>query len=114
MNERIQNRILITLLFVIVVALISLVSATLNAKKVRKNFREEMAQRLDLEEKMTQMEKERSAVLSELKSLQTQLVKNKDEMEKLKNELVKEQEERTALKNALDQAKAEAKPTPAP
>ena len=68
-----------------------------------------MALRLDLEEKVAKIEKAHVALLSKLKTLQNQAVKDKEEVDQLKSELAKEQRERTARKDALEKAKIESK-----
>ncbi len=102
-----RNRFLIISVCVVLVVLISLVRATTNAKKYRKNFEEEMAQRLDLEEKMTKMEKDRADLVYELRDLRDQLAKNKEEVRQAIEELDRIRSEKTALKSALEKTNSE-------
>lgn len=97
-----QNRVVVILAVLVVLVLISLIKATLNVKNLRKNFRQEMAQRFDLEEKMIRMEKEHSALVFELKALKDQLHNKSQEIDSLRQELAREGNEKAALKEALE------------
>lgn len=101
-----QNRVVIILAVLVVLVLISLIKATLNVKNLSKNFRQEMAQRFDLEEKMIRMEKEHSALVFELKALKDQLRDKAQEIDSLKQELVSEGKEKAALETAIEKTKA--------
>ena len=58
-----QNKTLIIGVVGVLLILVSLAKATANINKYKKNFRDEMAERLDLEEKLDKMEKGRAVVI---------------------------------------------------
>jgi len=101
-----QNRVVVILAVLIVLVLISLIKATLNVKNLRKNFRQEMAQRFDIEEKMIKIEKEHSALVFELKSLKDQLNNKDREIDSLKEELAREGTQKTAVEEAQELTEA--------
>ncbi len=95
---------IIVLVSVALVLLGFAVHATLNTKKWHANFSDEMAQRLDLEEKLSRIEKDRAAQLSDLKSLSQRLEKDKTEIEDLKAALAKMKQENEELLRRLEQS----------
>jgi biopolymer transport protein ExbB/TolQ len=101
-----QNKMLVIFVVVTLLILVSLVKATTNVKKFKNNFQEEMAQRLDLEEKIAKMEKERAGLLSDSKKMKEDLQKERDELSQLKNKLAQEEDERSSLEKALEKARA--------
>ncbi|MBI5872675.1 MAG: hypothetical protein HZB36_00830 [Candidatus Omnitrophica bacterium] len=106
MDTPIRQRILISSVIITILVLASLVSASMNVSKFRKGFRDEMAQRLDLEEKISKMEKERQATISELETLKNQVLKDKDEATELREKLSKEQKDAASLREALEKAES--------
>ena len=86
-----------------------LVQQSLGVGKWRSSFNDEMAQRLDLEEKVARMEKERSALMAQAKDLTDKLQKSEAQIEDLKSALVREREEKKSL-----QARIELMPAPVP
>lgn len=92
-----------------ILVLASLVNATMNVKKFKKSFREEMSQRLDLEEKIFGMEKDRKAMILELQTLKAQLSKNSDELVTLRKALAQERKDKAVLKESLEKAEAQPK-----
>lgn len=97
-----QNRVVIISVVLAVLVLISLIKATMNVKNLRKNFRQEMAQRFDLEEKMIKMEKKHGALVFELKALRDELHKKSQEIDSLREELAREGNEKAALKESIE------------
>ena len=104
-----SSKFLIVSVIITVLVLASLVKATMNVKKFRKNFRDEMSQRLDLEEKVSKMEKERKALTLELQALKAQFSKNTDELAALRGTLAREQEDKAILKESLEKAEPQFK-----
>lgn len=104
-----QNRLLIILVVAVLVVLLSLVGATVRSLRLKKNFQDEMAQRLDLEEKVSKMERERQGFLSEIKRLSDQIAKSAGEIEKLQINLDQEKTERAACEAVLEKIRAEQK-----
>lgn len=96
-----KNWILITLSLIVIVVLVSLTRAKCELKSSNKSFQEEMALRLDLEEKISGMEKEYAAVMAEMKDLKRSLDRKSEEIDSLKEEIFQEQQEKQALNKEL-------------
>lgn len=96
-----NNWMLITLIVIVVIVMVSLVNTGRNLNSSRKSFQEEMALRLDSEEKISGMEKERSSFLVEIKDLKRSLGKKSEEIDSLKEKIFKEQQEKQSLDKAL-------------
>lgn len=101
-----QNRVVIISVVLAVLVLISLIRATMNVKNLRKNFRQEMAQRFDIEEKMIKMEKEHGALVFELKALRDELHNKSQEIDSLREELARAGNEKAALKESIEKTQA--------
>ncbi|MFA5038274.1 MAG: hypothetical protein WC732_01190 [Candidatus Omnitrophota bacterium] len=93
--------ILAVLLFVFLVRL------SLNLSHSRRNFRNEMAQRLDLEEKISVMEKERQEIMGKMRLLQTRLDMALLEARTASQELERERKEMTSLRSSVEKLKTE-------
>ena len=109
MEKSDRQKALITNIIVGVVFLALLVSVSMGLNKYRKNFRNEMAQRLDLEEKMLKMEKERQLMTTEIQFLKDKALESEDEVSGLKEAIVREQEEKAILKDSLDKLESQSK-----
>jgi septal ring factor EnvC (AmiA/AmiB activator) len=83
-----------------------MVHQSLGVNKWRASFNDEMAQRLDLEEKIAQMEKARSALMADAKELTARLGRAQGEIENLKSALVRERDDKKAIQARLDQMQA--------
>jgi len=81
---------------------VALSRATMNLKKTKSSFREEMAQRFDLEEKLTQIEKKWDALQKEREDLKEQLKKSQEEALQLKDALAASDNEKAALRSMLE------------
>ncbi|MFH0876956.1 MAG: hypothetical protein V1863_01855 [Candidatus Omnitrophota bacterium] len=79
-----------------------LVGLGLKGNAFEKNFRNEMALRLDVEEKLVQAENERQGLQTDLKNVRAQLKKANDELLELRKKLAKEQEENVILNEMLE------------
>jgi len=104
-----QNKTLIICVVGVLLILVSLVKATANVKKYKKNFQEEMAERLDLEEKLDKMEKDRAVLLSDLKNLKEELKNENDALKKVKDKLSQEEDKSASLQRTLEKARADEK-----
>jgi hypothetical protein len=92
------NKAYIFFVLVIVLVLSSLVKATADLKKFKRNFQDEMAQRLDFEEKTMRLANSRAKLLVEAKMLRSEVLRNKRLIAQLKDELAREQSQKAALK----------------
>ena len=104
-----QNKTLIICVVGVLLVLVSLVKATANVKKYKKNFQDEMAERLDLEEKIDKMEKDRAILLSDLKNLKEELKKEDDTLKETKDKLSQEEDKSASLQGALEKARSSQK-----
>ncbi len=93
-----SNKAYIFFVLVIVLVLSSLVKATADLKKFKRNFQDEMAQRLDFEEKTMRLQNGQAALLSEARMLRAECLKNKRLIVQLKEELALEQSQKVVLK----------------
>lgn len=107
MNAIFRQRALIVGVVTTVLVLATLVGTSMNLRKFKRNFREEMAQRLDLEEKLLKVENERHILLARVKELESQDSRTRDEANSLKEALAKGEEEKEALKASLEKAEAQ-------
>lgn len=99
-----RYKVSIVFVVVIVVVIVALARSSVNLKKSRKSFRDEMALRLDLEESIAKLEKARAVLGAELKSLRGELSKDMNEILRLKEELAKETNEKIRLRKELEKA----------
>lgn len=104
-----QNKTLIIGVVGALLILVSLVKATANVNKYKKNFRDEMAERLDLEEKLDKMEKGRAVLLSDLKNLKEELKKEGDALKDAQDKLLQEEDKSASLQKALEKDRASQK-----
>ena len=102
-RDRFPFAILATCVVVAVLILGFLVHQSLGVKKWRTSFDDEMAQRLDLEEKVARMEKERSVLLAGTEDLTSRLEQSKSEAEDTKAALTRVREENKSLQTRLEQ-----------
>lgn len=79
-----------------------LVRISFNLTDSRRNFRNEMAQRLDLEEKISVMEKERQEMMGKIRTLQTKLDTAVQESKNMSEALDRERQETTSLRSSLE------------
>ena len=93
-----SNKAYIFFVLVIILVLSSLVKATADLKKFKRNFQDEMAQRLDFEEKNMRLQNGQAAILAEAKMLKAEVLKNKRLIAQLKDELALEQSQKAELK----------------
>jgi hypothetical protein len=91
---------------VVLIALGAMAHQSMGLRKWRTGFNEEMAQRLDLEEKFSRMEKERSVLMADLNQASSLLEKANAENDVLRATLVREMDEKKALADRLVQAQA--------
>ena len=92
------NKAYIFLVLVIVLVLSSLVKATTDLKTFKRNFQDEMAQRLDFEEKTIKLTNSQAAILAEARMLRAEVLRNKRLIAQLKEELALEQSQKAVLK----------------
>lgn len=92
MRERNSLALILGVVLLFVIALLVAVSAS--AMRLRKSFRNEMAQRLDLEEKISKVDREREALIRQLGVLTGEMDKTKDIVEKLEADLYKAKSEK--------------------
>ena len=98
-----KSNILIFLVCLVVLGLIFLLGASMS--RLKKDFRTEVAKRLETEEAMLKMENERASLVAELNSLKEEFTRLKDKAEALTQELDKERSSRVALQAAYEKAK---------
>lgn len=99
MNSKQKNNITILFVVLVVAILLVLVRVGMQAGRYKNFYQEEIAKRLDVEERMDKLEKERARLLSELDVLSSQLADSKQEITSLKKELSELKEKDTALRN---------------
>lgn len=92
-----SNKAYIFFVLVIILVLSSLVKATADLKKFKRNFQDEMAQRLDFEEKTIRLQNGQAAILAEARMLRAECLKNKRLIAQLKDELALEQSQKAVL-----------------
>jgi chromosome segregation ATPase len=99
-----RNKVHIVWVVVFILCLLALSRASMNLKKTKNSFRDEMAQRFDLEEKLTNLEKRRDVLNEEQENLKEQLKKSQDEILQLKDALTASDNEKATLKGELEKA----------
>ncbi len=104
-----RQKVLIVGVITTVVVLALLVGASMRINKYSKNFRDEMAQRLDLEEKLTKMDSEHQALVAENDSLKEKIEKSDEEIKTLKEAIARHEEEKAVLKDSLEEAQKQLK-----
>lgn len=102
-----SQRVVVTSLVAAIVFFAFLVRISLNLKDSRRSFRNEMAQRLDLEEKISGMEKERQDMMGKIRILQTRLDAALQETKTMSSALEQERQEMTSLRSSLEKQKDE-------
>jgi peptidoglycan hydrolase CwlO-like protein len=102
-RERLPVGIIIACVAGLIFAIGFFVNLSLGARKWRSSFNEEMAQRLDLEEKVARMEKERSALMADAKDSAARIEKLGADIEVLKSQIIQEREEKKQLQARLEQ-----------
>lgn len=110
MKQQIPASVLVPLIVGVTLAIVVLAVSVIHVKKVRKDFQEQMAQRMDAEAKLMKLENERSAFESHAKVLEQELAKDKEEIGKLQDDLDKEKIQRADLESALEKSKTQAIP----
>lgn len=93
-----SNKAYIVFAVVIILVLSTLVKASADLSKFKRNFRDEMAQRLDFEEKVMRLQNGQASLLAEARMLKAQVLKDKKVIAQLKEDLAREQSQRAALK----------------
>jgi septal ring factor EnvC (AmiA/AmiB activator) len=109
MNLRKQQQPVIILVVVAVLLFVFLVRISLNLRNSRTSFRNEMAQRLDLEEALDGMEKERRQMISELESLRSRLAAATSEIKRLSEDLETKKDEVVSANASLEDLRREKK-----
>ncbi len=109
MNLRKQQQPVIILVVVVLLLFVFLVRVSLNLRSSRRNFRNEMAQRLDLEEALDGMEKERRQMVSELESLRSRLAAASSEIKRLSEDLETKKKEAVSANATPEDLKREKK-----
>ena len=82
-----QNQTLIIWMIAACVIFVALIALSLHTAKLKKSFRNEMAQRLDLEEKLNKVDQQREGLITQLKTLQSQMDKTVSVVTKLQFDL---------------------------
>lgn len=102
MEDIAKNRVIAILGILVIIFLLLFLGANGNLSR-QKNYASERAARvMDLEDKIVQVEKEKSALSEELKNVQTQLGEEKAAHEATKKTLSQEQVAESALKVELE------------
>lgn len=109
MKNLLEQKVLVVSVLVTIVVLISLVGASLNLGKYKKGFRDEMALRLDLEEKILRIEKERQDMRAQLEVLKGEASENAGEVKGLKEKLASREDEIAALKASSARSESQLK-----
>lgn len=90
-----------------VLLVVLLVSVGIQGQRFQKKFANEMAQRLDAEEKLITLENERQVLQADLKDVREQLKTTKEEIETLRKKMAKNLEENAILKDMLERKQTE-------
>lgn len=109
MSLRKQQYPVIILVVVVVLLFVFFVRMSVNLRNSRRNFRNEMAQRLDLEEELSGTEKERQQMISELKSLRVRLAAASSEIKRLSEDLEIRKKEVISANASLEDLRREKK-----
>lgn len=96
-----QDKFLIACVILTTLVFLLFARATLSAKKFKKDFREEMAQRLDLEEKLLRLENREKTSGQEIEALKKEGAEYQQELVAAKQQLLIEEREKALLKNTL-------------
>lgn len=112
MKTREDQRSIIVIVVLCIVFFVSLVRLSLSLRSSKSDFRNEMAQRLDLEEKISLMEKERQALLGEMRVLRSTLDRAQGETQTLSEELDKERKKIMSLQQFQEDNTEEIKEIP--
>ena len=110
MKQQTPASVLVPLILGIMLAIVVLAVSVIHTRKVRKDFQEQMAQRLDAEAKLMKLENDRVAFESHVKTLEDELAKDKEEIGKLQDDLAKEKTQKADLESALEKSKTEVTP----
>lgn len=102
MEDIAKNRVIAILGILVVIFLLLFLGARGNLSRQRNFANERAARAMDLEDKIVQLEKEKSALSEELKKTQAQLAEEKDTHEAAKKTLSQEQVAESALKVELE------------
>ena len=105
-DSRSTEKWLLALVGVLIVLLIFSVKGTLDTRRWKGSFRNEMAQRLDLEEQISRFENERLAWQKQEAKLKTDLEEVRRQAEDLKTSLEDEQAAKKSLEDQLRSAQA--------
>lgn len=95
------NKSNIFFVLVIIIVLSSLVKATVDLKRFKRNFQDEMAQRLDFEEKAMRLQNSQLSIFAEARMLKEEVIRSKRLIAQLKEELALEQSRKVAIKAEL-------------
>lgn len=101
MEESLKNRVILILAISTVIFFISTVSSCSNAHRQRVSRDKEMAARLDREEKLNKLEREKTGIDAKLNSLNQALEEEKAAHQATKKSLVQEQLVNQSLKEEL-------------
>lgn len=101
-----KNRSLVVSVILVVIVLVTFIRLGSNTNRAKKSFREEMALRLDLEEKIVRLEKERSLLISELKKTRLKLTEQREELASQAKALDELLQAKADLEGRLTQASA--------
>lgn len=102
MEDIAKNRVIAILGILVVIFLLLFLGARGNLSRQRNFANERAARAMDLEDKIVQLEKEKSALSEELKNIQAQLAEEKGAHEAAKKTLSQEQVAESALKVELE------------
>lgn len=102
MEEGIKNRIILILSILSVIFFLGAVSSCNNARQLKSGRDKEMANRLDVEEKMAKSFQEKAAIEEKINSLSRELEKEKTDHVVTKKALEQEQLASRALKEELE------------
>ena len=102
MEDIAKNRVIAILGILVVIFLLLFLGARGNLSRQRNFANERAARAMDLEDKIVQLEKEKSALSEELKNTQAQLAEEKSAHEADKKTLSQEQVAESALKVELE------------
>lgn len=104
-----QDKFLIACVVATTLVFLLFARATLSAKKFKKDFREEMAQRLDVEEKLLRWENREKALEETIEGLKRESAGYREELVAAKQQLLIEEREKVLLKNTLLDAQKQLK-----
>ncbi len=105
---------LIAIIVVLIVLLGLLVRASMRNEGLDWKFRQEMAQRFDLEKRVLSLEKERAGLYARIKSLTAQFEKDQDTISNLQASLSEALGENKGLREELSRPRGQTGTQPAP